>query len=102
MFLTYLTRELCRRIRQATFTALSVAIGTGLVVAVLNLLHHGSHTHFKELVQIAGRDGEELQSLEQRIAFVLSLFEHTPVEREPGGVAVQEVVWIIKRDASHG
>ncbi len=78
------------------------AVGTSLVVAVLDLLHHGGHTHFKEFVQVAGRDREELQSLQQRIALVLRLFEHTAIEREPGSIAVQEVVWIVKRDASHG
>ena len=30
------------------------AVGTGLVVAVFDLLHHGGHAHFEELVQIAG------------------------------------------------
>ncbi len=78
------------------------AVGTGLVVAVFNLLHHGGHAHFEELIQIAGRDGKKLQPLQQRIALVLGLFEHTAVEREPGGVAIEKVLWIVERNTSHG
>jgi putative ABC transport system permease protein len=35
MFVTYLRRELRRRIRQATFIALGLAVGIGLVITVI-------------------------------------------------------------------
>src|SRR5437588_11039076 len=45
-----------------SFTALGEgqSIGASFVVAVLDLLHHGGDTNFEKLVEIAGRDGEEL------------------------------------------
>ena len=46
-------------------------------------------THFDEFIQIAGRDGHALDPLEERIAFVLSLIEDTPVKRHPGLAAVE-------------
>ena len=70
-------------VQQIPFFGKGQAVRAGLVVAVFNLLHHGGDAHFEELVEIAGGDGEKLQPLEQRIAFVLGLFEHTPIEREP-------------------
>ena len=45
---------------------------------------------------------KKLQPLQQRIALVLGLFEHTPVEREPGSIAIEEILRIVERDASHG
>ena len=39
---------------------------------------------------------EEFHPLQQRIALVLGLFEHTTVKREPRGVAIEEVLRIIE------
>ncbi len=89
-------------VQHISFFSERQAVGTSLVVAVFNLLHHGGHTHFEELVQITGRDGEKLQPLQERIALVLGLLEHTAVEGEPGGVAVEKVFWIVERNTSHG
>ena len=74
----------------------SQAVGTSFVVAVFDLLHHGGHAHFEEFVEIARRDGEEFQALEQRISLVLGLFEDTAIEREPGSVAVEKVLRVIQ------
>ena len=50
------------------------AIGTSLVVAVFNLLQYGGDADFKEFIEIARRNGEELQALQQRIALVARFF----------------------------
>ena len=68
----------------------SQAIGPGLVVAVFDLLHHGRPLALRKTRPVAGRDGQKLQALQKRIAFVLGLFQHAPVEREPGSVAVED------------
>ena len=80
---------------QIAFFSERKAIGTGLVVPVFNLLHHRRHPHFKKFVQIAGRDGQELQPFEQRIAFIAGFFQHTAVEREPGNVAIEKILGIV-------
>ena len=77
------------------------SIGAGFVVAVLDLLHHGGHANLEKLVQIVGGDGQELQPLQKRVAFILGFFEHTAVEREPGSISVEIVLWILQRNASH-
>jgi hypothetical protein len=46
--------------------------------------------HHVELVEVRGRDRQEAQALQQRVALVLGLFEHTPVELEPRQLAVEE------------
>ena len=46
--------------------------------------------HHVELVEVRGRDREEAQALEQRVALVLGFLEHAPVEVEPGQFAVKE------------
>ncbi len=48
------------------------------------------HAHHVEFVEIVGRDREEAQALEQRMALVLGLLEHPPVEVEPGQLAVEK------------
>ena len=71
-------------------------VGTGFVVAVFNLLHHGGHANFEELVEIAGRNREKLYPLKQRIAFVPRLFEHTTVKREPRSVSIEVILGIFE------
>src|ERR1700722_18543560 len=72
------------------------AVGTGFVVAVFNLLHHGGNANFEELAEIAGGNREKLYALEQRIAFVPGLFKHTTVEREPRGVSIEVILGIFE------
>ena len=59
------------------------AVRPGFGVAVFNLLHQPGHPHFEKFIEIAGADGEKFQPLEQRIAFILRLFQHAPVELQP-------------------
>src|SRR5712672_2021604 len=76
-------------------------IGSSLVVAVLDLLHHGGHANLKKLVEIIGRDGEKLQALQERVFLILSFLKHTAIECEPGSVAVEVILRIFERETSH-
>src|SRR5580692_1170591 len=100
--LVLVVNELVRKSRQGVaFFGQGQAVGPGLVVAVLDLLHHGSHANLEKLIQIAGGDSQKLQTLKKRIAGILGLFEHTPVEREPRGVTVEVILRIFRRKTSH-
>jgi hypothetical protein len=77
------------------------AVRTGVVYAVFNLLHHAGDADFEKLIQITGRNGKELQSLQKRIAFIFGFFEHTAVERHPGNVAIEKILGIFQRNACH-
>jgi len=72
-----------------------------LCISIFNLLHQPGHPHFKELVQIAGGNGEEFQPLQYRIALILGFFQHTPVESHPGSFTVDVVSRIVERSANH-
>ena len=77
------------------------AIGPGLAVAILDLLHQPRDSHFEKFVQVAGADGQKLQAFEQRNAFVLRFFQDTAVEGQPGNLAVDVVVRVVERKAGH-
>ena len=77
-------------------------VGPGLVVPILDLLHHRRYAHFEELIQVAGRDRQEFQPLQQRIPLVFRLLQNTPVEREPGDIAVEKVLRVVERNTRHG
>ena len=51
-------------------------------------LETGDPDH-EEFVEIASRDGEEAEPLEQRVGGISSLLEHAPVEREPAQLSVE-------------
>ncbi len=47
------------------------------------------HPNHVELVEIGGGDGQKAQALEQRVALVLSLLEHSLVEVQPRQLAIE-------------
>ncbi len=65
------------------------------------LLQKAGDPHFDEFVQIAGRDGEKLDSFQQRVAFVQRFFENPAVECQPGFVAIEVIARIVKAGAAH-
>ena len=77
-------------------------VGPGERISVLHLLQQPGDSHLNEFIEIAGGDGEELDSFQQRIAFVQSFFEHTPVESQPGLVAIEVVARIAKAGRAMG
>ena len=66
------------------------AVGVEFGVAVFDTLQHAGYADLDKFVQIAGGDGQKLNALEEGIGFVLSFFEHTAVEIEPGFVSAEE------------
>src|SRR5262249_23641150 len=48
------------------------------------------HAHHVKLVEVRGRDGEETQPLEERMALVLGLFKHSLIEMKPRQLPVIE------------
>src|SRR5262249_26435819 len=78
------------------------SVWSGFAVPILNLLHHPGNAQFEKLVEVTGADGEELQTLEQRIVFILRLFQHAPVELQPRKLAVNVIGRIINRSSCHG
>jgi hypothetical protein len=67
----------------------SSSVLTALVVTLFKSLENGSEADFVEFVEVAGRDSEELHSLEQRIAFVLSFLQDAAIKGQPRLVAVE-------------
>jgi hypothetical protein len=78
------------------------SVWTGKLISVFRLLQQSGYAHFNEFVEIAGGDGQKLNSLEQRIAFVLSLLQHAPIEGQPGFVAIEIVAGIIQANSRCG
>ena len=64
-------------------------VWTRLVVAVFNALQNSGDANLKELIQIAGGDGEKFDPLQQRIGVILGFFQHAPVEVHPGFVSIE-------------
>jgi hypothetical protein len=59
------------------------AVRSRLGIAVFNPLQDAGDANLDELVQIAGRDGQKLHPLEERIGLVLGLLQHAAIEAEP-------------------
>ena len=55
-----------------------------------HLAHEARHAHHEELVEVVGRDRQEPEALEQRMAPVRGLLQHAPVEFEPRQLAIDE------------
>src|SRR5438270_5171071 len=77
--------------KQLAFLEQGHAVRSSLGVAVLDLLDQSGHSHFEKFVKVAGGNGEELQTFQQRVGGVIRLFENTLVEGEPGGLAIEVV-----------
>ena len=62
----------------------------GVVDAGVDLAAQARDADHVEFVEVVGRDRQEAQPLEQRMAAVVGLFQHPLVERQPGQLAVDE------------
>ena len=65
------------------------AIGRGGGRSGRDLLPETGHADLEELIEVAGEDGQELDPLQERIAFVARLVQHAGVEVEPGQLAIE-------------
>ena len=66
-------------------------VRTGLVRSEFDALLEPRDADFEELIEVVGRDAEELQALEQRNPFVQCLCQYPLVEGEQGQFAVDVV-----------
>jgi len=63
-------------------------LGRGLPHVRGDLSAQSRHPHHEELVQVGAEDGKEFHALEQPVARVERLVEHTGVELEPAQLAI--------------
>ncbi len=54
----------------------------------LQLRRQARHPHHEKLVQVGAENRQELHPLQQRVGFILGLFEHAALEREQAQLAV--------------
>jgi hypothetical protein len=64
----------------------------GLGHACADLLPQAGIADHLELIEIARRDRQEAEAFEQRVVRIGRLFEHAPIEFQPGKLPVQEPV----------
>ena len=69
---------------QIPFLEQRQAVRSGIGITVLNFLHQARNSHLEELVQVAGSNGEEFQTLQEGIGFVLGLLQYAAIECQPG------------------
>ena len=55
-----------------------------------DLAVEAGHAHHVEFVEVGGRDRQEAQALEQRMARVVRLLQNAPIELQPGQLAIVE------------
>ncbi|MNH05080.1 hypothetical protein D3C79_643940 [compost metagenome] len=72
------------------------AVGAGLFTGEGDLLLQARHTNFEELIQVAGKDQQELQPLQQGIALIQRLFQHADIELQLGQLAVNVQAAVIQ------
>jgi len=65
------------------------AINARLSEVCFHLLNQPRHADFKKLVEVGSDEGEKLQPLEQRVAFVFRLLQHPPIEGEPAELSIE-------------
>ena len=51
------------------------------------------YANHEELIQVRGEDGQELESLQERLTPIQRFFEHTPVELDPAEFSIQESIF---------
>ena len=60
--------------------------------ALAHLALQAGDAHHEEFVEVVGRDRQEAHPLEQRMVLVGGLFQHAPIEMQPGQFAVDETL----------
>ncbi len=73
---------------EISFLLSGQGIRAGINESFFNALQQASHPHFKELIQVACGNGQELHALQQRIVLVGGFLQHTAVESQPGSFAI--------------
>ena len=73
------------------FTGSISAIVAHQIFLISFFPHDRRHTHHKKLIQITAEDSKKFQPLQQRIAAIGRLIQHTAVEFQPADVTVDKV-----------
>jgi hypothetical protein len=71
-------------------------VGTGLFTGEGDLLLQAGDADFKEFIEVAGEDQQELQAFQQRIGLVQRLFQHADVELQLRELAVDVQAAVIQ------
>ena len=83
------------------FVGSGQAIRANFPRAVFDALEKAGDAHLDELVEVVGRNGQELHALKKRIPDVPGFFEDTAVELQPLHMAVEVVARIVEGNAFH-
>ncbi|MNM91841.1 hypothetical protein D3C81_1041510 [compost metagenome] len=78
------------------------AVGAGLFTGEGDLFLQARHTNFEELIQVAGEDQQELQSLQQWIGLIQRLFQHADVELQLGQFAMNVQAAVVQAGNDDG
>ena len=73
-------------------------VGGPLGHARFYLLFEGRHAHHEKFIQVGAEDRRELQPLQQGVAIVHRLVQHSPVELNPTQFPVEVVLRIVQVD----
>ncbi len=71
-------------------------VGGNFDDARIHLFAKPGDAHHEELIHVRTEDGEEFHALEQRITFILRLFQHAPLELQQAEFAVDVQRRIVK------
>ena len=74
------------------------AVGTHLDAARIHLRGQARHAHHVELVEVRSHDGQKLHPLEERVPFVLRLFQDAALEGQEAQFPVQVQLGILEID----
>ena len=72
------------------------AVGAGLLAGEVDLLLQAGNADLEELVQVAGEDQQELQTLQQRVGLVQRHVQHADVELQLGQLAVDVQAGVVQ------
>src|SRR5260370_29866857 len=68
---------------QLTLLSGGKGVRTGIDESVFNPLQQSGDADFKDLIQVVGADGQELDPLQQWVGVIAGLFQDAPVKGEP-------------------
>ena len=73
---------------QLAFLLSSQRIRAGVNEAIFNPLEQPCYPDLKEFIQIAGGNGQEFDPFQNGVAFIIGLFQHSPVKGQPGSFTI--------------
>ncbi len=77
-------------------------IGAGQFAGEVDLFLQAGDANLEELVEVAGKDQQEFEALEQRVRFVQRLLQHTDVELQLGKFAMNVQAAVVQARDGNG